>query len=141
MLRRSPRVPLLHHLYHPHFIHTAASDIHPPIRRRRHVPHRPAARWNRRSRKLLRLRIKPHHGIRLHSRFAVPHHAIRRDGDSIRSRPPSARRRPHLHRARHWIEPPQIPTVVIRKINLVLGIDRHPPRPRALRPLVLRDLH
>src|SRR5216683_2871565 len=101
----------------------------------------PTARWNRRPRKFLRLRIKPHHGVRLHSRFAVPHHAIRRDGDSIRSRPPSARRRPHLHCARHWIEPPQIPTVVIRKINLVLGIDRHPPRPRALRQLVLRDLH
>src|SRR6266851_5399694 len=67
------------------FIHAATRNIHPAVRSRRHISHRPAARRNIRPRKFLRLGIELDDGIRLHSGLAVPNRSVRRNRDAIRS--------------------------------------------------------
>src|SRR5205807_4468161 len=101
-------------LYYPHLIHTTASNINPPILRSRHVPHHTASRRNVRLRKPLRLWIEPHHRIRLHARFAVPHHPIRSDRNPIRIRLRPTRRVPQFHSACRRIQPSQASTLEIR---------------------------
>jgi hypothetical protein len=79
-------------LHHAHLIHTTASNVHATflaaIFRTTPPPGRIIS-----LRKRLRLRIKPHHRIWLHIRFAVPHRPVRCDRNAIGIRFRATRRK------------------------------------------------
>src|SRR6266850_6205430 len=134
--RRSPD-----RFHHADFIHAATGNIHPSVGCRRHVAHRASSRRNRGPGKLFCFWIELDDGVRLHSRFAVPNQAVRRDSDSVGTGVRSARGRPHLDGTVRGIEPAQISTLVVREINFVAGVNRNTARSRTFGQLVFGDLH
>src|SRR6267143_199156 len=127
--------------HHTDFVHAAASNIHPPVGRCRHVTHCTSSRGDIRAGKLFRLWIEPDDGVRLHSGFAVPNQTVWRDSDSVGTGARSARRRPHPDVTCHGIKSSQISTLVVREIDFVASVDCNAAWPRVFRQLVFGDLH
>src|SRR6266852_69584 len=109
-------------LHYANFVHPAASNIHPPVGGCRHIANCTSSRGDHRTGELFRFWIELNDGVWLHSRFAVPNQAIRRNGDGVRSGARSARRRPHSNGSGSWIEPAQVSALVVREIDVVAGI-------------------
>jgi hypothetical protein len=64
MLGEVPRC-LSRRLRYTDFVHATTGNIHPPVGRRAHIPHRPSAGGNRRPRELFRPWIKSRIGFQL----------------------------------------------------------------------------
>src|SRR5260370_8052767 len=65
--------------HYANFVHAAASNIHPPVGRCRHIANHAATRRNGGARELVRLRTIQNDRVGLYSRSAVPDHSIRRN--------------------------------------------------------------
>src|SRR5438445_731057 len=68
------------------FVQAAASNLHTSVGRCRHVADHAATRRNDGALEFVGLRIELNDRVGLYSRFAVPDLAIRRYGDTVRTR-------------------------------------------------------
>src|SRR5882762_8650272 len=69
--------------HYANFVHAAASNIHPPVGRRRHIAYHAATRRNGGAREFVRLRIELNNRVWLYFRFAVPDHSVRSNRNAV----------------------------------------------------------
>src|SRR5208283_5186871 len=65
------------------FVNSTARNVDAAVGCGGHVTNNSSTGRNDGARELLRLGIELHDGVGLHTGFAVPHHAIRRDGNAV----------------------------------------------------------